>query len=244
MRIPRLYINQSVQSDTQIDLPQDKTHYISNVLRLRVGDPVKLFNDSDQEFNAKLLSMTKKSAVLEVETCSQINRESPLNITLGLGVSRGQHMDFSIQKAVELGVYQIVPILSEFSNVRLQESRKENKLLHWRNIIISATEQCGRTRLAKLADPLSYNDYLDKGDLLTRLILHPGDNGSLHNITTIDNSLTLLIGPEGGFSDGEVTKAKDAGYKVVSLGPRILRAETAVVTAISVCQQQWGDLSS
>lgn len=243
MRIPRLYIDQSVHSESQINLSQEKTHYISNVLRLRIGDPVKLFNDNDQEFDAKLISVTKKTAVLDVEASHEVHRESPLRVTLGIGISRGQHMDYSIQKAVELGVYQIVPILSEFSNVKLQDSRKGNKLSHWRNIMISATEQCGRTRLAKLAEPLSYHDYLNKDDSLTRLILHPEDNESLQGITINKNSLTLLVGPEGGFSKAEVGLAKDKGYRVAGLGPRILRAETAVVTAMSLCQHQWGDLS-
>ena len=243
MRIPRLYVDQPLQVDRQIELPQDKTHYISNVLRMHVGGAVKLFNDSDEEFDATLIELKKRAAVINVTGSVTSVRESPLKIMLGLGVSRGQHMDFAIQKAVELGVYEIVPVLTEFSNIKIQDSRKENKLSHWRNIIISATEQCGRTRLTKLREPVNYNEYLGREGISTRLIFHPGNSQILENVKLADNSLTLLIGPEGGFSDKEINLAGQKNYVVAGLGPRILRAETAVVTALSVCQHKWGDLN-
>ena len=243
MRIPRLYIDQELHVGADIILAQDKTHHVANVLRMRAGDKVKLFNGNDSECLSTLKELNKKNAVINVEECVSVNKESNLKIILGLGISRGQHMDYSIQKSVELGVNEIVPVLTEFSNVKIQDSRKENKLSHWRSIIINATEQCGRTQITKLSAPLTYREYLEKIKSKTCFIFHPGDNKALEKVKIEDNEVTILVGPEGGFSEDEINMAKDKNYIEVCMGPRVLRAETAVVTALSICQYRWGDLS-
>jgi 16S rRNA (uracil1498-N3)-methyltransferase len=163
-------------------------------------------------------------------------------VTLCLAISRGQHMDYSIQKAVELGVNTIVPVISEFSNVKLQADRLDNKMTHWLNIIISAAEQCGRSRLPELVPPVSFSDCLSLDISNPRLILQPNSQQSLQSIELEGNHLSMLIGPEGGFSESEIQEACNKGAISINMGPRILRAETAVVTALSNAQQLWGDL--
>jgi 16S rRNA (uracil1498-N3)-methyltransferase len=243
MRIPRLFIDLSLSSGETISLPRYKAHHIAHVLRMHVGDEIKLFNDSGSVFDATILELTKKNAEVELGESLQIDNESSLNITLCLAISRTQQMDFSIQKAVELGVKNIVPVISEFSNFKLQASRVQNKLTHWQNIIISATEQCGRNRLTKLQSPISFSEYLTSYELPTCLILHPGCQQAMPTITPENNELILMIGPEGGFSKMEVNEAVEKGCISINLGPRILRAETAVVSALSNAQQLWGDLN-
>jgi 16S rRNA (uracil1498-N3)-methyltransferase len=242
MRIPRIYIEQPLSSGDNILLPQDKAHHLSHVLRIRVGDVITLFNDTGKEFNATISQLTKKSTEVEITDIREINNESSLKIILCLAVSRGQHMDYSIQKAVELGVHTIVPVMSEYSNVKLQSERIQKKMTHWQSIIINATEQCGRVRITRLYEPVSFAECLDLSISKKRLILHPGTQQAMPAITLNSEALTLMIGPEGGFSHEEIDAAIAKETIPVNLGPRILRAETAVVTALSNAQQLWGDL--
>ena len=243
MRIPRLFIDMPLSSGEVILLPRDKAHYISNVLRMRAGESIKLFNDLGSEYESRIIEITKKSAQIELLKSIQLENESPLNITLCLAVARGQHMDFSIQKAVELGVSSIIPVISEFSNVKLEDGRVQNKLTHWQNIIISASEQCGRNKLTRLQKPLAFNEWLELDTPMKRLILHPASQRSLSDIDIQNNELSLIIGPEGGFSEHEVKLAEEKDCISISMGPRILRTETAVVAAVSNAQQLWGDLN-
>ena len=152
-------------------------------------------------------------------------------------------MDFSIQKAVELGVKVIIPIISEFSNVKLMGNRVDNKVTHWEKIIIGAAEQCGRNTLAELQSPMTFNESINLDNGSKKLILHPGVGQTMSKINIKNNKLVLMIGPEGGFSDAELQKALDNNYIPVNLGPRILRTETAVVCSLSNAQQLWGDLN-
>ncbi len=243
MRIPRLFIDLALSSGETISLPRDKAHHLSQVLRMRSGDAIKLFNDSGYEFDSIIVGLTKKNTEVKIGKSYQVDNESLLNITLCLAISRAQHMDLSIQKAVELGVNKIVPVMSEFSNVKLQGSRVQNKLTHWQNIIINATEQCGRNRLTQLLNPVSFSECLTLDALTTRLILHPGSQQAMPEITVDNNQLILMVGPEGGFNDVEVNEAIEKDYIPISLGPRILRTETAVISALSNAQQLWGDLN-
>lgn len=243
MRVPRLFIDMPLTTGEIINLPRDKAHYISHVLRMRIGDSIKLFNNSAAEYETKIIDICKKSAQIEIGESIRVTNESPLTINLCLAVARGQHMDFSIQKAVELGVKNIIPVISKFSNVKIQDDRVHNKLAHWQNIIISATEQCGRSYLTQVQKPLSFAEWLSLDASKTRLILHPESQQSMSNINLPDNELTLMIGPEGGFSDDEIERAQENDCEPISLGPRILRTETAVVCAVSNAQQLWGDLN-
>lgn len=242
MRVPRLFIDVPLTTGEIINLPRDKAHHISHVLRMRLGDSIKLINDSGDEYQSKIIEISKKNSQIEIGKSIRITNESPLTINLCLAVARGQHMDFSIQKAVELGVKNIIPVISEFSNVKIQDDRVSNKLSHWQNIIISATEQCGRSYLTQIQKPVSLTEWLSIETSKSRLILHPESHQSMSSFSLPDDELTLMIGPEGGFSDAEVEHAQENGCKPISLGPRILRAETAVVCAVSNAQQLWGDL--
>lgn len=243
MRVPRLFIDVLLTTGESINLPRDKAHHISNVLRMRIGDSIKLFNDSGADYQSKIIEIGKKSAQIEIGESIQVANESPLTINLCLAVARGQHMDFSIQKAVELGIKNIIPVISDFSNVKIQGDRVHNKLAHWQSIIISATEQCGRSYLTQIQKPVSFSEWLSLDKSKTRVILHPESQQSMSNIHLPDNELTLMIGPEGGFSDAEIVQAQEKGCEPTSLGPRILRTETAVVSAVSNAQQLWGDLN-
>tara|TARA_B100000959_G_C14894013_1_gene587992 strand:- start:202 stop:933 length:732 start_codon:yes stop_codon:yes gene_type:complete len=243
MRVPRVFIDQKVVPGDSIFLSIDKTHHILHVLRLHVGDQVKLFNNSGFEFIAKIIEVKKKAIRVEVGESSQCENESPLEIALYLAVSRGPHMDFSIQKAVELGVKVIIPIISEFSNVKLTGARVDNKITHWEKIIIGAAEQCGRNTLAELQSPRTFNESIHLDNNSKKLILHPGVGQTMSKINIKNSKLALMIGPEGGFSDEEFQKALDNNYIPVNLGPRILRTETAVVCSLSNAQQLWGDLN-
>jgi 16S rRNA (uracil1498-N3)-methyltransferase len=242
MRIPRLYVDLPLSSGDTVSLPRDKAHHLSHVLRMKPGDAIKLFNDSGYEFDSIVVELVRKNAVVDIKTSCQINNESPMIITLCLAISRAQHMDFSIQKAVELGATKIVPVMSEYSNVKLQDDRVQNKLTHWQNIIINATEQCGRNRLTQLMNPVSFSECLITDQLTTKLILHPGSQQTMPIVKVVKNQLILMVGPEGGFSETEINEAIEKAYIPISMGPRVLRTETAVVSALSIAQQIWGDL--
>lgn len=242
MRTSRLYINLPLSPGESFSLAKDKAHYISHVLRMNAGATIKLFNNTGYEFDADIISLTKKSVDIEVKKQYQSNNESLLEITVCLAISRGQHMDYSIQKAVELGVHTIIPVISEFSNIKIQTERLQNKMTHWLNIIISAAEQCGRSRLPELLRPISFSDCLSMDIPKPRLILQPAVKQSMQSIKLQNNQLSLLIGPEGGFSKSELSEADAKETISINMGPRILRSETAVVTALSNAQQLWGDL--
>ena len=243
MRITRLYVDLTLSEGEVSSLPSDKAHHIINVLRTRLGEQICLFNNTEFEYLAKIVEITKRNVAVEIIESRHVNKESPLTINLCLAIARGQHMDFSIQKAVELGVKNIIPVISEFSNIKLQDSRKQNKMNHWQNIIISATEQCGRCKLTELQEPILFNEWMGLNSSGVKLILHPNSQHPLNSVEISNNEVTLIIGSEGGFSEQEIEKAIEAGCRRISLGPRILRTETAVVSAVSITQQICGDLN-
>ncbi len=241
MRVSRLYVEQALECDREIRLDQEQAHYLAHVLRMRRGDKLRLFNNGEYEYAASIVELSRRDGLLAVSQRLKAGRESALQICLGIGISRGQHMDYSIQKAVELGVTRIVPVLSELSNVKLQ--RQDNKMTHWRKIIIHATEQSGRTRLARLEQPLAFSEFLADYPASLQLILQPAGETAFNDIEQQPDSISLLIGPEGGFSETELLLAQERQFLPLRFGPRTLRAETAVVAAVCVCQQRWGDLN-
>jgi 16S rRNA (uracil1498-N3)-methyltransferase len=244
MRKPHLYLDQILQEGEQVILPTSTAHHVARVLRMRPGQDLSLFNNTGIEYDARIIKIDSKTAEVEVLSSCNNDRESVLDITLAQGISRSQHMDYTLQKAVELGVKHIVPVFTEFSNVRLNEQRQTAKINHWQKLIINATEQCGRNRLPVLDPPLSLADWLIQDQNQTRLILNPGGEGELSAVARPQGPLSLLTGPEGGFSDTEVALAKQHNYVPIVLGPRILRTETAALVGISICQALWGDLIS
>ena len=239
MRLSRFFIDAPL-SLGQHDLPEAQAHYIGRVLRHAVGDAVQLFDDSGQEFLGELIEVGKKSVRVELREAFAGLAESPLRIHLGQGLSRGERMDWAIQKATELGATEITPIVSERCEVRLKDERADKRTAHWRQIAISACEQCGRSVLPQINAPVTLVEWLQGVEAELKLVLHPVAEPLVSHAPPA--SLAFLIGPEGGLSDAEVEQARAAGFQAARLGPRVLRTETAPVVALSVAQQLWGDI--
>jgi 16S rRNA (uracil1498-N3)-methyltransferase len=242
MREPRLYLDLELKCELELTLPTQASHYVSKVLRMRVGQHFWLFNGSGGFYQAEIIAMARRQVDVIVREFEEDKLEPTLHITLAQGISRGQHMDYTLQKAVELGVSKIVPLMTEFGNVRIEEKSAEKKMLHWRKIIIASCEQCGRNRLPALSEPTSLLQWLALDDNSVKLLLHPGAGQRLSTLGNINDPLSVLTGPEGGFSSIEVEQAMASDYVSVNLGPRVLRTETAAVAAISACQALWGDM--
>lgn len=238
MRLSRFFIDAPL-SLGQHQLPETQAHYIGRVLRHAAGDAVQLFDGSGNEFLGELIEVGKKNVRVELRETFAGLAESPLHIHLGQGLSRGERMDWAIQKASELGANAITPIVSERCEVRLKDERADKRMAHWRQVAISACEQCGRSVIPVIHPPLGLSDWLDQVEAELKLVLHPvAEPLASHGKP---QSLAFLIGPEGGLADAEVTQAKNAGFHAARLGPRVLRTETAPVVALSVAQQLWGD---
>jgi 16S rRNA (uracil1498-N3)-methyltransferase len=239
MRLSRFFIDAPL-SLGQHELPEAQAHYIGRVLRHAAGDAVQLFDGSGQEYLGELIEVGKKSVRVELREALAGMAESPLSIHLGQGLSRGERMDWAIQKATELGANQISPIVSARCEVRLKDERADKRMAHWRQIAISACEQCGRSSLPQINPPLTLEQWLEQVEADLKLVLHPvAEPWASHPQPA---SLAMLIGPEGGLSEDEVQQAMARGFHAARLGPRVLRTETAPVVALSVAQQLWGDL--
>ena len=240
MRISRLYTNAALQSGNTIELDDDNAHYARSVLRLKNDAPIILFNGTSGEFVGKILEVSRKSVRVELEKHVERSVESNLKIQLGLGISRGDRMDFSVQKAVELGVTSITPLITERCVVQFKDEKKSQRWQHWQKIIQHAAEQSGRTVLPDFADVSVLNSWVTKQNGL-KVFLDPYAEKNLAQLSPENNSVTLLTGPEGGFSSAERDIAKAAGFIPVRLGARILRTETASLAALSAVQMLWGD---
>ncbi len=238
MRLSRFFIDATL-SLGQHELPEGQAHYIGRVLRHAVGDAVQLFDGSGQEYLGELIEVGKKNVRVELRESFTGQTESPLHTHLGQGLSRGERMDWAIQKATELGANEISLIVSERCEVRLKDERADKRMAHWRQVAISACEQCGRSVLPIIHPPISLNEWLVHTSAELKLVLHPvAEPWASH---PQPKSLAFLIGPEGGLSDNEVALAKSHNFHAARLGPRVLRTETAPVAALSVAQQLWGD---
>ena len=203
------------------------------------GDALQVFDGSGHEFTGRLLEVGKKRVrvLLDESFAGQI--ESPLAIHLGQGLSRGERMDWAIQKATELGVNEITPIMSERCEVRLKDERAEKRLSHWRQVAISACEQCGRSRVPVIHPPVLLSEWIKTTEADLKLVLHPVSEPLASHAKP--GRLAFLIGPEGGLTDNEIDQAQASGFQPARLGPRVLRTETAPVVALAVAQQLWGD---
>ena len=243
MRIPRIYTPAMLNSGDSIDLDENAFNHAVRVLRLKQGDALTLFNGQGGEYEAELIAVQKKHASARINQFNTRERESPLPIILGQCISRGEKMDYTIQKAVELGVTGIVPLFSERCGVKLNQERQSKRLQHWQSVIISACEQSGRNRIPALHQAMPLHEWLLQLNTSLKLVLDPGSSDALNCLSKPEKDLALLIGPEGGLSDAEIRSAINAGFNGVRLGPRILRTETAGLTALSVIQQLWGDLN-
>lgn len=242
MREPRIYVEQALRRGQTLTLPQNASHHISRVLRMRAGQRLYVFNGCGGSYLAQIVALSKRQVDVLLLEFKDEQRESTLHITLAQGVSRAQHMDYTLQKAVELGVSKIVPVITEFGNVQFDQQREQKKLLHWQLIIISACEQSGRNRLPEILAPVPLSRWLEIDSNSVKVLLQPGAAQRLTGLQLVNSSLSLLSGPEGGFSRAEEEQAVACGYVAVELGPRVLRTETAAVAAISACQTLWGDM--
>lgn len=241
MHIPRVYYPIELKPGSVVTLDQHSSNHLLKVLRLHCGENLILFNGNNLEFTATLTTITKQQATVTINSSNIRNSESPLQIHLGQGISRGEKMDFTIQKAVELGVHAITPLFTEFCNVKLQAERLENRLRHWNGIIVNACEQSGRCYLPQLNHAVKLETWLPAQAELC-FVLDPTGITTLDAVQSTPKKITLLVGPEGGLSESELTLAKKHGFIPLKLGPRILRTETAALVAISVLQAKWGDL--
>jgi len=242
MRIPRFYCPDFDATHKILTLPEAVHRHAIQVLRLKKGAIIQLFDGKGLEYQATLTHVERKQS--EVELGQQLINaaESPLNVTLLQGISRGERMDFAIQKAVELGVNQIVPVITERCNVQLKQDRAEKRCAHWQGVMISACEQSGRAVLPTLGDVVDVQTVMSRTEDTLKLVLDPQAKTGFSDLPTT-KQLTLLIGPEGGLTDDEVAMAKSSGFTAVQFGPRILRTETASTAALAVVQSLWGDLA-
>lgn len=243
MSLPRIFVPSKLNSNQKAALDAVASRHILQVLRLRVNDPLIVFNNIGGEFEAIISSIDKNIAVVTVGKFIVRNNESSLSIHLGQGISRGEKMDFTIQKAVELGVSTITPLFTEHCNVQLKGERLEKRLQHWQGVAVSAAEQSGRCHVPKILPVQVLTNWCSSSSITSdlRLLLDPNATDKLGSIEKRPNSVTILVGPEGGLSDKEIAVAKQNNFLPISLGPRILRTETAALAMISVLQAKWGD---
>jgi len=239
----RFYSPFDLQLNANVKLNDDAAAHATRALRLNVGDSIHLFNGDGFDYNCKLVSVKKSEVIAEVNTKQNCDTESPLNITLLQGISSGDRMDYSIQKAVELGVKAIQPISTERSVVKLSAERAEKRLEHWQNIVISACEQCGRATVPTVLAPKTLVNWFaaNPQSETIRILLNPIGAKRLAELTKPNSEIQLLIGAEGGLTRVEIDLAITHGFQSVILGPRILRTETAGPTAIASMQALWGD---
>jgi 16S rRNA (uracil1498-N3)-methyltransferase len=248
MRLTRVYVEAPLAAGKRLVVEGSAANHITRVLRLRSGDALTVFDGSGGEFGARIEEFRKDSVVVAVEDHRPLERESPLPLTLAQGISRGERMDWIIQKATELGTSRIVPLFTKRSVVRLDEKQADRKLQHWRAIAIAACEQCGRNRIPELAAPVDFFDMLPaEASGATRLLLSPTGDLRIEDLGQdvrqgASKGTTVLIGPEGGLEDVEQEAALAAGFKAVQLGPRVLRTETAAIAALTIIQRYFGDL--
>lgn len=241
MRTPRFYEPQVLTQGQELNLSDTVTQHVSRALRMRPGDHLILFNGDGCEYFAELTEVAKRIARVQITGIEATHRQSPLRVTLGQSVSRGERMDYAIQKATELGMHRMVPLFSERCEVRLNAERQDKRRQHWQQVAVSACEQSLRCDVPEITAPQSLNDWINSVEADLKLVLHHHTEQPLGEFDK-PASVALLIGPEGGLSEAEVEQALAQGFKPVAFGPRVFRTETAPVAALSVLQYLWGDL--
>ena len=244
MALKRLHIDNALKSGSEVRLEEEQSRYLGRVLRLRVGDTLNAFNGEDGEFEASIAAISKTAATLVLGEHRATNTESALKVHLVQGISRGERMDFVVQKATELGVKRLSPVLTEYGVVKLDAERADKRRAHWQKVATSACEQCGRIRPPLIDTPVPLKAWFgdQPQDADSDLVLRPAAPAALTSLAAPKTKVCILIGPEGGLSPAEYEDAAVAGFTDVSLGPRILRTETAAIAAIAVMQSLWGDL--
>jgi 16S rRNA (uracil1498-N3)-methyltransferase len=242
MRTPRIYTEQPLQAQRTFELEAAPSQHLARALRMQVGGELVLFDGRGNEYAATITVIDRKTVTVATAGRRDSDMESPLRIHLGIALSRGERMDWITQKATELGVSAITPLLTTRTEVKLPQERAEKKLRHWQQVAIGACEQCGRNQLPTIHPLQELDQWLASTEAQCKLVLHhrsqtPPEEGRR------SASVALLIGPEGGLSGAEITAAEQAGYHSLRLGPRVLRTETAPLAAIAILQARWGDMA-
>ncbi|WP_432471684.1 16S rRNA (uracil(1498)-N(3))-methyltransferase [Amphritea sp. HPY] len=241
MRTPRFYEPQTLTTGTTVTLGDSNTQHVARALRMRPGEQIILFNGDGNESLATLTNIAKRSVEAEINEISQPRRISPLRIQIGQSLSRGERMDYAIQKATELGMSGMTPLFSERCEVKLNSDRQEKRQRHWQQIAISACEQSLRCDVPEIAAPEQLKNWIGSVEADLKLVLHHHTEQPLGEFQ-LPESVALLVGPEGGLTEDEVSLALKQGFKPVAFGPRVFRTETAPIAALSVLQYIWGDL--
>ena len=243
MRIPRYFIDQALEVNQTLSLPETLHRHAIQVLRGKLGDDLILFNGSGGEYLAQFSEVEKRRSSVLISAFDPVDRESPLDIKLVLALIKSDKFDFALQKAVEMGVTSIQPVIAARSVINLKANRLDKKMQHWQGVIHSACEQSGRTQVPILHPTLGFNDYLNQPENRLKLAMLPEATEYLSELSQPTQALSLLVGPEGGFREDEVSLMEQHQVQTVKFGPRILRAETAVIAGLALCQNLWGDLS-
>jgi 16S rRNA (uracil1498-N3)-methyltransferase len=239
---PRAYFPSDIAAHGICELPKETSHHLVHVLRLGAGDRIVLFDGENREYDATIERASKAHVTVKVAAARTADRESPLGVTLAQGISSGERMDYTIQKAVELGVHAIQPLMTERSVVRLDAARAAKRVAHWQAVVVSACEQCGRNRVPPVHPVTSLQGWLGAlAPAQARLTLSPDASVRLAEVERPQSSIVLLVGPEGGLAPAEQRDARASGFEPVRIGPRVLRTETAAVAALAAMQTLWGD---
>lgn len=244
MRIPRIFTDSPLHVGRQCELDDNAAHHVGRVLRMQPAQQLCLFNNDGHDYSATIIRAGKTSVIVDIQSAEANPTESPLSITLGQALSKGDRMDYAVQKAVEMGVTSFVPLRTDRCEVKLKGDREDKRLRHWQQIAISAAEQCGRARVPDILPVMTVQEWLQYSHCCDlRLVLHHRTEQSLTTLTR-PARVALMIGPEGGLTADEITLVEQNGFLPVALGPRVLRTETAPVAAIALCQWLWGDLGN
>jgi len=242
MRIPRIWHPEPITAGSQITLSEEAANHVGRVLRMSAGQAIQLFDGSNQVFEAEILQADKKSVRVSVLSGETDDRESPLHIHLGQVMSRGEKMEFTIQKSIELGVSLITPLFSERCGVKLDAERLNKKLAQWQKIAIAACEQSGRNVIPEIRPAMDLEAWCAEEESGLKLNLHPRASASINTLPQPVERVRLLIGPEGGLSADEIAMTARYAFTDILLGPRVLRTETTALTAITALQVRFGDL--
>ena len=243
MRIPRIYLPESLEYQMQCQLSEDAANHVGRVLRMVEGEQLELFDGSNHIYPAIITESNKKSVKVNILGRELSDKESNLKIHLGQVISRGERMEFTIQKSVELGVNVITPLWSERCGVKLDGERMDKKIQQWQKIVIAACEQCGRNVVPEIRPLMKLQDWCAEDDGAIKLNLHPRAQHSIKTLPMIPkDGVRLLIGSEGGLSEQEIVQTQQKGFTEILLGKRVLRTETASLAAISALQIYFGDL--
>lgn len=232
MRLTRIYQPIDFHPNDSVRLSSEASHHLAKVLRAKVGNEVMVFNGRDEESVCVIAAIEKNNVVVKMGDIISISRESDLKIHLGQVMSKGDKMEFTIQKAVELGVASITPLMSERCEIKLPKDRMDKKIEHWQQIVVSACEQSGRTRVPVILPVQNVNEWIQREGV--KVILDPRGEEGLKSLPKDLKEISITVGPEGGFSEAEMNAARQAHCKMIHMGPRVLRTETAALAAISV----------